>query len=278
MACGFTMPNPVSSGLPNPAAYDTTVAGVVTDKVTGLVWERAVSSQTVTQAQAAAYCTANRLGGRSDWRVPAVLELTSLVDFTIPGGGGAPVIDGTAFPGTPLTTFVTSSSVAGTPGQLWAVDFSYGNTGAANAIDSLRVRCVRNGPAPTPSRCYSVGARYVPSTVSGAPLISDLATGLTWQQTPSAQAMTWDAVASYCTGLSGGFRAPSMKELQTLVDYSVASPGPAIDKLAFPGFQAHFWTSTRSPNNTTVAWLVMFDSGTATWNGTETNYYVRCVR
>ena len=28
---GFVMPNPVASGLPNPAAYDTSVADVVTD-------------------------------------------------------------------------------------------------------------------------------------------------------------------------------------------------------------------------------------------------------
>jgi hypothetical protein len=30
------MPNPVAAALPNPASYDTSVAGVVTDRVTGL--------------------------------------------------------------------------------------------------------------------------------------------------------------------------------------------------------------------------------------------------
>jgi hypothetical protein len=107
---------------------------------------------------------------------------------------------------------------------------------------------------------------------------ADLATGLTWQQAASPQAMTWGAVANYCTGLPGGFRAPSMKELQTLVDYTAASPGPAIDPVAFPGSQWDFWTSTRDPENASVAWLVMFDTGAATWNGASSNYYVRCVR
>src|SRR5436190_8651121 len=42
---GWPMPNPPSAGLPNPASYDTSRDGIVTDKVTGLIWQRRVSNE-----------------------------------------------------------------------------------------------------------------------------------------------------------------------------------------------------------------------------------------
>ena len=81
------MPNPVATGLPNPASYDTSVAGVVSDKVTGLMWERNVNATpcsgrtTCLQGAAADYCSANRTGSHADWRLPTVIELVSLLDI-----------------------------------------------------------------------------------------------------------------------------------------------------------------------------------------------------
>src|SRR5258708_13486312 len=80
---GFTMPNPASAGLPNAASYADNGDGTVTDKVTGLLWERFSSASTYRQADAAQYCT----GRGSGWRLPPRLELVPLLDFTSPSPG-----------------------------------------------------------------------------------------------------------------------------------------------------------------------------------------------
>jgi hypothetical protein len=65
--------------------------------------------------------------------------------------------------------------------------------------------------------------------------VTDPATGLIWQQAPSATTMPASAAPSYCATLDLGghsWRLPSIKELATLVDEDRVSP--AIDVSAFP--------------------------------------------
>jgi hypothetical protein len=75
-------------------------------------------------------------------------------------------------------------------------------------------------------------------------LVHDTLTGLVWQQQGSTTAMTWADAQSYCSSLGSGFRLPTLKELDSLVDPTAAS-GPTIDKTAFPdtGGKA-YWTSS----------------------------------
>src|SRR4051794_33543136 len=53
---GFPMPNPASSGLPNPASYAANADGTVTDEVTGLIWQGAVDATRYTEDEARARC------------------------------------------------------------------------------------------------------------------------------------------------------------------------------------------------------------------------------
>jgi hypothetical protein len=131
-------PMPNTPGLPNPPQYDTSTAGVVVDKVTGLTWQQPISAATYTQAQAVSYCASLGAG----WRLPTRIELTSLIDFTvvIPPQTNS-TIDATAFPGTPLAPFWTSSAAVGNPGFFWDVDFSNAGTGFSSGM--ARARCVR---------------------------------------------------------------------------------------------------------------------------------------
>jgi hypothetical protein len=85
------------------------------------------------------------------------------------------------------------------------------------------LRCVR-GSTTQPSPHYTVQNGTV----------FDNGTRLTWQQGYSTTQMLPDGVAGYCTGLSlsgGGWRAPSVKELETLVDD--AAIAPALDTSVF---------------------------------------------
>jgi Protein of unknown function (DUF1566)/Dickkopf N-terminal cysteine-rich region len=148
----WAMPNPVSTGLPNPANYDTSTApGVVIDQVTGLWWQRILDTNdgtgancfgTCTYAGAVSYCQHLTLAGHTDWRVPTRIELVSLVDFTIPTPG--PTIDGAAFPGTPGVSFWTSSPNVKAPTYMWHVAFGTGGIHQdANVANQFRIRCVR---------------------------------------------------------------------------------------------------------------------------------------
>jgi hypothetical protein len=270
--CGFTMPNPSSSGLPNPASYDTSADGVVADNITGLMWERSASASTFTQSQANEYCASEKTGGFSDWRVPTVVELVSLVDYS----ESSPSIDPVAFPGTPqLAYFWTSTPFAGNGSNAWVVYFYYGHTYYKSVANTYNVRCVRVGNAAL-SHCYSPGTRYQAQTDG---TVLDAATRLLWQQTTSTQTLTWSAAKSYCAGLGGGFRPPSLTELQTIIDYTVGPPGPAIDLQAFGGtMAADYWTSSLASGSSDTAWFVYFDSGGSDFQDASIASPVRCVR
>jgi hypothetical protein len=110
-------------------------------------------------------------------------------------------------------------------------------------------------------------------------LVVDSATGLTWQQEVLLPHATWPSATSYCQGLGGGFRVPSMKELQTLLDLTVMSPGPTIDSAAFPGAPADFtWTSSLDLAVLTGVWEVYFGFGSIGGFGQNNTDPVRCVR
>lgn len=200
--CQFVMSNPPASGLPNPASYNTGVTDLVADNVTGLMWERNVSTPTYTRTDATAYCKANTLGGHSDWRLPTVLELASILDFTV----STPSIDPSVFPSTPSGFFWTSTSWGGSSTIGWVVDFGIGGSISKYSTDTYQVRCVRPTGSP-PFRCSPKASRYQVA----AGYVTDATTGLTWEQAAPARNMNWSAAKAYCAGLGGGFRLPSLR-------------------------------------------------------------------
>lgn len=56
--------------------------GTVTDRATGLTWQRADSGKPMNWKEALAYAAGLRLAGQSDWRLPNAKELQSLIDYT----------------------------------------------------------------------------------------------------------------------------------------------------------------------------------------------------
>ena len=113
--------------------------GMVFDKETNLIWQRHISEDRLTLAEAKLYAARLRLGGFSDWRVPTRPELESIVDLA----RHHPSIDTEVFPDTPNDWFWSVSPYAYDSSYAWVVDFLDGSSSYNDVSDNYRVRCVR---------------------------------------------------------------------------------------------------------------------------------------
>ncbi len=124
------------------------------------------------------------------------------------------------------------------------------------------------------SRATAPAGRYLIS--SGT--VQDSQTGLTWQQTISTTLYTPATAGPYCASLGSGWRVPTIKEMATIVDYTVASPGPTIDSTAFPNTPTGMQYMSATFFTTGQSWVISFTDGTICDNcGGGAPLYVRCV-
>ena len=144
--------------LPVQAAFTVNSDGTVVDSATGLMWDQCSwgqsgatcatgtsSSHTWSQALGVAV-TANSASykGHTDWRLPNINEMESLVDLSYT----SPAIDSAAFPNTEIGVFSLGYWTS-TPylGDAWNVVFFNGSIlNTQKTFDSF-VRLVRNGPS-----------------------------------------------------------------------------------------------------------------------------------
>ena len=138
----------------------------------------------------------------------------------------------------------------------------------------------------------AVAATRTPSADASAPVgrftvgdgtVTDNKTTLVWQQATPEAIYSWSEAKAYCTsggpGLAGvGWRLPTVRELQTLVDPSRMGD-PRIDLTIFPNTpSAGFWSSSPAAGAPSFAWLVNFYDGFASKYEITTGVDVRCVR
>ena len=130
----------------NPHSYTDLGNGVVRDNVTELEWQQATAPGTYTWAQAITYCENLTLpaGGYSDWRLPTIKELSTLVDSSIPYPG--PTINTSYFPDTVASDYWSSTTNAYYTSYAWYVYFGYGTAyGNYKYNGYYYVRAVRGG-------------------------------------------------------------------------------------------------------------------------------------
>jgi hypothetical protein len=129
----------VAAGAPNLESYSDNRDGTVTDNVTGLMWQQALPATKYFWGDAVAYCPTLTLAGHSDWRLPSVIELASIVDLGQPN----PTINPRYFPSTPSDFFWSASPLAGSSSYAWSVIFGNGHTARSLVSNANYVRCVR---------------------------------------------------------------------------------------------------------------------------------------
>jgi hypothetical protein len=121
---------------------------VVTDNITGLMWVRDANGRgcnyyggILTWEAAIAFCENLSFAGYSDWRLPNVRELQSIVDY----GSSGPPINLTYFPNTYPVGYWSSTTFTPNTGNAWIVFFYNGDVLSEIKDSAYNVRPVRGG-------------------------------------------------------------------------------------------------------------------------------------
>ena len=258
---------PLAAESPSASAYfDNPMGGHVTDKATGLVWQKSDDDDLKTWSEAREYCQNLELpsGGWTDWRLPSVEELISIVDY----GAHDPAIN-SVFWGTEQLPYWSATTMADDSGGAQIVGFINGTVSWDYRSAEYYVRCVRR---------LSARDNIFKNNNNGT--VSDLSTGLMWQRENDNIIIPWDDANSYCQELSLGgkhdWRLPNVKELQSIADGRIKNP--VIDTEVFIHNGIFFWSATTRADNSQYAWFVRFDNGDCYFLGKLSYNLVRCVR
>ena len=147
-----------------------------------------------------------------------------------------------------------------------------------SVLVSVAVSCAALGMLAVSARAAAPAGHF---TNLGDGTVRDNLTGLVWQQGFSSATQNLGDSAAYCstpTGPSGGgWRLPTVAELQTLVDETVMTP--SIDSAYFPSTTPNwFWSSTPVPGSELDGWAVTFAGGGTGRAGGSFRCRARCVR
>jgi len=270
------------------------VAGepIVTDNVTGLIWQGCVLGRTGSSCEVGTaalnqwvdirlYCDQLAWGGSSNWRFPDHYELYSLVHL---GPSSTARFDTTAFPSMDGDVWANGMNTQDNL-YAWLVSFLAGEIHVAFG-NSRMAMCVQTG-AVTASRPTARFDRAGTSEV----VVRDAVTGLQWQgcevglsgaacDTGTSTMTTWSDALATCEALawggSGDWRLPSTFELYSIID--TRAYAPATSSVAFPATSSVLdWTSTTNGAGPTEAFVVDFAVGGLFPRAKTEPHAVRCV-
>jgi hypothetical protein len=154
------------------------------------------------------------------------------------------------------------------------VDGAVDDDGAVDAAAGTTCGFTMPNPA---SAGLPNAASYTENVVDGT--ITDNVTGLTWEGTVEQNAeYTQGQAVRHCEDAGGGWRLPTRLELVSLVDFTIAKPGPTINPVFKNTPAQKYWTSSHFACIPTQAYYVDFAYGSAHPVTTDSTYWVRCVR
>jgi len=260
----------------NEPSYTDNGDGTITDNVTGLIWQKDMGSK-ISYANAFIKADTMTLGGYTDWRVPTIKELYSLILFTGMVNGLTPItpfIDVNYFTQPYGNTDIGERLI---DAQTWSstqyVGLTMNNDQTVFGVNFVDGR-IKGYPKYTPgsgsSSPNSMYFRMVRGDTSygnnsfvdnGDGTITDNATGLMWQQTDDGTSRDWEDALAYAENLTlanySDWRLPNAKELQSIVDYTRCpdiTNSPAINPMfttttindpdGNAGQYPYFWTGT----------------------------------
>ncbi len=257
----------------------------ITDNNTGLMWQKNPGEK-MTWENAVSGVSDFKLGGYSDWRLPTIKELYSLIIFSgvDPSGYNGTSTDALIpFINTEFFEFEYGNPAVGeriidSQFATSTIDVGDSQFGGGNLMFGVnfadgRIKGYPTGPLPGQLTGKTFFVLYVRGnknygknnfTDNGNGTITDNATGLMWMQNDSEKAMNWQEALEYAEGKEFGnfsdWRLPTIKELQSIVDYSRA-PGATGSAAINPAFNCtgiineagqpdygYYWSGTTHTN------------------------------
>lgn len=247
------------------------VAGIITDNVNGLMWQDNGDDYSDTWANAVTICADLTIDSYSDWRLPSIEELETIVNYD----GFSPALN-SAFVNVSQSYYWSSTAEGdGTSGNYWGMYFRDGVSQTYIGTELHHVLCVRGNSYPT--------ADFVRNDTKE--IVTDNNTGLMWQDDAEAASVSdvWADAISYCENKDlGGYadwRMPNIRELLSIREESAHEP--AISSVFQNTAWSGYWSSSTYKvfGAVEAAWTIWFDYP-AMYFGAKSSesYNIRCVR
>ncbi len=293
---------------PNPRFTSGTgaEAGCMIDNLTGLMWPKNGNLPGIykTWNNAIDYSNNLTLCGYSDWRLPNINELNSLVNSAM--SDPSVWLNEQGFSGVQSGHYWSSSTNVQTTGEAWRVGlfFGYENNGdKTNGGYVWPTRDWRGGTAAIVLSATGQTVSYrtgddgdLESGVGWEPgmrftteeeCVVDHLTGLMWSKNANLpnEPRTWQEALNYAGNLTlcgySDWRIPNRVELTSLVDFSRNNP-PLPSGHPFINVQSvqtsFYWSSSTDAHNTNCAWVLAMPQGYDTTFGKGTRFHLWPVR
>jgi len=161
---------------------------------------------------------------------------------------------------------------------------------ATAALTASPAQAANKGPyyaEPAWDQKVEPATRFLVMTDWNSEAVLDRETGLVWENTPTttlATPQSWlnarFTCANSAVGGRKGWRLPSLPELASLVDPSVASPGPTLSSgHPFLNVQStNYWSASAHAENPALMWGVGFGNGAVLGLSKAFDQRAWCVR
>jgi hypothetical protein len=119
--------------------------GTITDNITGLIWQKAPYTDTLSWEQSLTYADTLSLSGTSDWRLPNIKELQSIIDVTIIN----PALNANFFVTGGAKKYWSSTSITNQTTRAWYLNAQFGITTYDAKTTKHNLICVKGNPVTT---------------------------------------------------------------------------------------------------------------------------------
>ena len=162
--------------------------GTISDRGTGLMWQKTSDETARNYSDACDHCDNLEFGGHSDWELPDIYQLQTIVDTNF-----SPTIN-PAFGCSKEKTYISGTTWKYAGGTTcYVVQFADGNTSAVSLAHERSTRCVRiENPTPDGPLALQISANKLEGEAPLEVSFSAVGSGGAYPYYPQPYAFSWD--------------------------------------------------------------------------------------